>query len=59
MSALSAASAFDLISSQSVAHVIWFRLQPIVILMSADPSPEEGIALNKATHSAIMVAYSH
>jgi hypothetical protein len=34
------------------------RLQFIVILMSADPNPEEGIALYKATHRAIMVAYS-
>jgi hypothetical protein len=58
MSALSTASAFDLIPSQSVAHVMWFRSELIVILMSADPSPEEGIALNKATHRAIMFAYS-
>ena len=58
MSALSAASAFDLVSSQSVAHLIWFRSEPIVILMRANPSPEESITLHKATHRAIMVAYS-
>ena len=58
MSALSAASAFDLVSSQSAAHGIWFRLQLIVILMSADPSPEERIAINEATHRAIVLAYS-
>ena len=58
MSTLSAASAFDLVLSQSVAHVIWFRSELIVILMSADPSPEESIPLRKVTDSAIMVAYA-
>ena len=56
--AFTTASALDLVRSQSVAHVIWFRSELIVILMSANPSPEEGIILHKATHRAIMVAYS-
>jgi hypothetical protein len=56
--AFTAGSALDLISSQSVAHVIWFRLQLIVILMSTDPSPKESVALDKATHRTIMLAYS-
>jgi len=56
--AFTTASTLDLISPQSVAHVIWFRSELIVILMSANPSPEEGITLHKATHRAIMVAYS-
>ena len=58
MSALSAASALDLISPHSIAYVIWFRSELIVILMSANPSPQEVITLHKATHRAIMVAYS-
>jgi hypothetical protein len=39
-------------------HVMWFRSELIVILMSADPSPEEGITVHQATQRAIMVAYS-
>jgi hypothetical protein len=56
--AFTTASALDLIPSQSVAHVIWFRLQLIVIFVRADPNPEERIAINEATHRAIVLAYS-
>ena len=44
--------------SQSVTHVIWFRSQFIVFLMSADPNPEECITLDKAAHRAITFAYA-
>src|SRR5689334_15122661 len=41
---------------QPAAHVIWSQL--VVILMSANPNPEEGVAFDKATDRAIMIAYS-
>jgi hypothetical protein len=55
--AFTAAAAFDLIPSQSVAHVIWFRLQLIIILVRADPNPEERITFHESAHGAIVLAY--
>ena len=58
MPAFTTASALDLIPSQSVAHVIWFCLELIVIFVRADPNPEERIAVHETTHRAIVLAYS-
>ena len=56
MSALSAASAFDLVSSQSVAHVIWFRSQGLAFITTPTPNPA-GYSNTKALGSVLYTQY--